>query len=121
MLLICLGLGVYYHCVSSAEESTTETLIGKSLLYQVLLELGPPVSFFVSLVLLLIPALGFFGSYKENTWLLISFGVLMVINSCIKGVSTPRNPFLGFASTLFFMMIPFVLTSSFNARMSRAI
>jgi hypothetical protein len=73
------------------------------------------------LILLLIPVLGFFGAYKENTWLLMTFGILMISNSAIKSVSPPRNPFLGFAGTLFVLLIPFGLSLSVKKKMSRAI
>ena len=86
-----------------------------------LLEVGPAIAFFVSLVLLLVPALGFFGSYKENTWLLISFALLMCANAASKALAPPRNPFLGFAATLFLLLIPFALALSVNKKMSRAI
>lgn len=113
--LLALGLGLYYW--SGIEES----VIKSSSFLTLLLDYGPVVSFFVSLVLLLIPALGFFGSYKENTWLLITFGVLMFANSATKALSPPRNQFLGFATTLFVLLIPFGLALSVNKRMSRAI
>lgn len=130
VLLITFGLGVYHWwSISNSSPNSdqdiiinTETLVKSSnVFYSVLLEFGPVVSFFVSLVLLLIPALGFFGSYKENTWLLILFAILMIVNSCMKGFSPPKNPFLGFSSTLFLMLIPFVITLFMNRRMSRAI
>ena len=114
-LTLTLGLGVYHW--SGIEESA----IKASPFLRLLLEYGPATAFFVSLVLLLVPALGFFGSYKENTWLLLAFGVLMLVNAGTKALSPPRNPFLGFAATLAVLLVPFALALSVNKRMSRAI
>lgn len=114
-LLLVTGLGLYYW--SGIEEADIKSSIWLS----TLLDYGPVVGFFVSLVLLLVPALGFFGTYKENTWLLITFGVLMIANSAIKALSPPRNPLLGFSATILVLLIPFALHISMNKRMSRAI
>lgn len=116
-LAVSLALGLY-HWNSPLE---TQEVMTRNSFYWCLLELGPPLSFFVSLVLLLIPALGFFGSYKENTWLLILFALLMIMNSVIKGLNPPKNPFLGFSCTLFLLLVPFFLAVSLGRRMSRAI
>lgn len=90
-------------------------------MFEFLLEYGPVVTFFVSIVLLLIPCLGFFGAYKENTWLLVSFGFLLIVNSLVKMVAPPRNPFLAFSVTLLIMILPFAITCFVGKKMSRAI
>ena len=120
---LMLFLGIYYYndFKERQEREDREELIKSNQFFTAILEYGPIVVFFVSFILLLIPCLGFFGAYKENTWLLITFGILIVANSIVKMVNPPSNPFLGFAATLFVVIIPFVLTVMINKRMSRAI
>lgn len=121
---LMLFLGLYYYAEFKEkrdDKEAREEIIRNNQFFTAILEYGPVVVFFVSFILLLIPCLGFFGAYKENTWLLITFGILIVTNSIVKMVNPPINPFLGFAATLFVVCIPFVLALMVNKRMSRAI
>ncbi|KAI1298728.1 hypothetical protein HDE_04017 [Halotydeus destructor] len=118
---LMLFLGIYYYDEFKERPEEKEEIIRSNPFFTAILENGPIVVFFVSFILLLVPCLGFFGAYKENTWLLITFGILIVVNSIVKMMNPPINPFLGFAATLFVVIIPFVLAVMINKRMSRAI
>lgn len=120
-MALMLFLGLYYYSEFKERADEKEEIIKSNQFFTAILEYGPVVVFFVSFILLLIPCLGFFGSFKENTWLLITFGILIVANSIVKMVNPPSNPFLGFAATIFVVNIPFVLAVMINKKMNRAI
>lgn len=121
-MAMILFLGLYYWSeFKIGDKESREEIIKSNQFFDFILEYGPIVTFFVSFCLLLIPCLGFFGAYKENTWLLITYVITMFGNTAVKMMYPVKNHFMGFAVSLLIMLIPFTIHILMNKRMSRAI